>query len=423
MTTQPSDGPHVSESAAPPGCPAHTGLTRLYGPDVSSDPYGVYARLRKQFGSVAPVLLEGDAPAWLVLGYRENRRVLERPSHFSRDSRGWRDWKEGLIPDTSPIMPMIGWRPDCVSQDGPAHRRLRKAVTDSLQASVSRGVRRHIVHYANKQIDAFADTGSADLVAQYADYLPMLVLTRIFGLTEDEGRELVRSSAQVVKGGEDAHAHNARIEEIIARLAQRKTEEPGSDFTTHLIGHDAALDAEEVLSHLRLVLVAAHTTTSNLLARVLEQILSRPSHLTDLASGQIKTTAVVEEVMWNTPPLAVMPGRFAITDTELGGQHIKAGDLLILGLAAGNSDPEIRPDLSVEVRGNRSHLAFSSGPHECPGQGIGQAIIETAVEILLHRLPGMRLDAPPEQLTSTASTWEMRLDRLPVVFPPQGDSA
>ena len=120
--------------------------------------------------------------------------------------------------------------------------------------------------------------------------------------------------------------------------------------------------------------------------------------------------------MWNTPPLAVLPGRFATADCELGGHHIKEGDLLVLGLAAGNVDPEIRPDTASPCTGNQSHLAFSGGPHECPGQNIGQAIIETAVDVLLHRLPGLRLAVAPEELTSTASTWEARLDRLPVEF-------
>ena len=86
------------------------------------------------------------------------------------------------------------------------------------------------------------------------------------------------------------------------------------------------------------------------------------------------------------------------------------------GSPPGNLDPEIRPDTGVSVQGNQSHLAFSGGPHECPGQSIGQAIIETAVDVLLHRLPGLRLAVPTDELTSTASTWEARLDRLPVEF-------
>lgn len=415
MTDQLSNG-----SSAPRGCPvAHGGaddLTRLYGPDAALDPHSIYGRLRKEHGAVAPVLLEGDIPAWLVLGYRENRRVLDNARQFSRDSRIWRDWKEGRVEATSPLIQMLGWRPDCVSQDGEPHRRLRGAVTDNLQSIAGRGIRRHVTHFANKQIDAFADEGSADLVGDYAEYLPMLVLTRLFGLPAAEGHNLAVSCAQVIKGGEGALAHNDRIMEILGELAERKHAEPGADFTTGLLGHEASLDDDEILSHLRLVLITAHTTTSNLLARVLQLILTDTSRLAGLVSGQLNITTVVEEVMWNTPPLAVLPGRFATADLELAGHHIKEGDLLVLGLTAGNLDPEIRPDTGVSIQGNQSHLAFSGGAHECPGQNIGQAIIETAVDVLVHRLPGLRLAVPADDLTSTASTWEARLDSLPVEF-------
>nr|WP_168514366.1 cytochrome P450 [Streptomyces sp. S1D4-11]QIZ00093.1 cytochrome P450 [Streptomyces sp. S1D4-11] len=417
MNDQPSSAPDAPGGR---GCPvAHDGaghLTRLYGPGAATDPHGIYARLRKEYGALAPILLEGDVPAWLVLGYRENRRVLDNPSQFSRDARIWRDWKEGRVDATSPLIPMLGRRPDCASQDGEPHRRLRGAVTDNLGTISGRGIRRHVTHFAHRQIDAFADAGSADLVADYAEYLPMLVLTRLFGLPAAEGRNLAESCAHVVKGGEEALAHDDRILRILAELAERKRAEPGPDFTTGLIGHPADLDEEEILSHLRLVLIIAHTTTSNLLARVLQLILTDTSWLAGLASGQLDISTVVEEVMWNAPPLAVLPGRFAVGDLELAGYPVKEGDLLVLGLGAGNLDPEIRPDPGVRVQGNQSHLAFSGGAHECPGQNIGQAVIETAVDVLLHRLPDLRLAVPADALTSTASTWETRLDGLPVEF-------
>ncbi len=419
MNDQPPPPGHpLHDPGTAQGCPvAHGDMTRLYGPDAAVDPYGIYARLRAEHGPVAPVLLEGDTPAWLVLGYREVRRVLDNPLQFSRDSRIWRDGKEGRIEATSPLIPILGWRPDCVSQDGEPHRRLRGAVTDNLHAVVGRGIRRHIAHFANKQIDAFADAGTADLVADFAEYLPMLVLTRVFGLAASEGRTLAESCAHVIKGGADALAHNERIMGILGALAERKRQGPGADFTTGLIEHPAGLDEDEILQHLRLVLITAHTTTSNLLARVLQLILTDTSRLTGLVGGELNISAVVEEVMWNTPPVAVLPGRFATADLELGGMSIKEGDLLVLGLTAGNLDPEIRPDSGISVHGNQSHLAFSGGPHECPAQGIGQAIIEGAVDVLLHRLPGLQLAVPSEELTSTASTWESRLDSLPVAFP------
>ncbi|MEU9572775.1 cytochrome P450 [Streptomyces massasporeus] len=400
------------------GCPvAHHGgdLTRLYGPEAATDPGGIYERLRKEHGSVAPVLLEGDIPAWLVLGYRDSRRVLENPLQFARDARTWRDLREGRIADDSPLVPMLAWRPDCVSQDGEAHRRLRRAVNDALQSAAGRGVRRHAMRFANKQIDTFADSGRADLVADYADCLPMIVVARVLGLAEAEGRRLVESCAQVMRGGEDAVLHDGVIKEILGELAERRRSEPGSDLATGLLEHHAGLDHDEVVSHLRAVLIAAHVTT-NLLARVLALVLTDDSRLSGLISGQLNISAVVEEAMWNSPPLAVLPGRFAVGDVELGGHHVKEGDLLVIGLAPGNLDPEIRPELGVSVHGNQAHLAFGAGPHECPGQSIGMAVIEIAVDVLLHRLPGLRLAVPSGELTSTASTWMSLLDTLPVEF-------
>ncbi|MDT0433742.1 MULTISPECIES: cytochrome P450 [Streptomyces] len=414
MTEQPLNDP-----ATGGGCPVAHGagdLTRLFGPGTESDQAGIYERLRKEHGSVAPVLLEGDVPAWLVLGYRDARRVLDNPRQFSRDARTWRDWQEGRIEETSPLIPMLGWRPDCVSQDGEAHRRLRGAVNDGLLAASSRGVRRHATFFANQLIGSFSDVGRADLVSEYSEYLPMLVLTRILGLPAAEGRRLAESSIQVLKGGEDALVHNGRIMEILTELAERKSAEPGSDFTSALLAHPAGLDLDEVISHLRLVLIAGYNTTSNLLARVLQLVLTDTARLSGLVSGQLNITAVMEQAMWDTPPLAVLPGRFAAADLELGGHQLQEGDLLVLGLTAGNVDPEIRPDPTVSVQGNQSHLAFSAGPHECPGQNIGQSIIEVAVDVLLHRLVGLRLAVPAEELSSTASTWESRLDSLPVEF-------
>ncbi|MEV6999128.1 cytochrome P450 [Streptomyces sp. NPDC093982] len=412
MNAQPLNDPD-----APRGCPfGHdTELTRLYGPEAATDPRGIYERLRKEHGSVAPVLLEGDITAWLVLGYRDSRRVLDNPLQFPRDARIWRDWREGRVAENSPLVPMLAWRPDCVSQDGEAHRRLRGAVSDGLQSAADRGVRRHATYFANKQIDAFADSGRADLVADYADYLPMLVTARILGLAEAEGRRLVESCAQVMKGGEDAVTHDGVIREIFGELAERRRSEPGSDLATGLLEHHAALDHDEVVAHLRAVLIAAHVTT-NLLARVLELVLTDASRLAGLVSGELNISALVEEAMWNSPPLAVLPGRFAASDVELGGHRIEEGDLLVLGLAPGNLDPEVRPDPGVSVQGNQAHLAFGAGPHECPGQNIGMSIIEIAVDVLLHRLPGLRLAVPPEELTSTASTWMSLLDSLPVEF-------
>jgi hypothetical protein len=127
----------------------------------------------------------------------------------------------------------------------------------------------------------------------------------------------------------------------------------------------------------------------------------------------------VEQSLWNEPPFSTVFAYFAKQDTELGGRRIRQGDGLLFGIAPGNVDPRVRPDLSANMQGNRSHLAFGGGPHECPGQEIGRAIADTGVDALLMRLPDIRLDIDEDELSWTESLASRHLVELPVRFEPR----
>ncbi|WP_051939836.1 cytochrome P450 [Phaeacidiphilus oryzae] len=414
------------EVSPPPSCPAHgsyaevakEGLPRLYGPVAEADPEGIYNHLREQYGSVAPVALNGDVPAWLVLGYREAMDVARTPTRFTRDARLWTDLLQGLLPSDSPLIPMVGWRPDAVSQDGPEHRRLRSALNDSINRFDRLGMRRFIRHYSEQLIDGFAGDGQADLAAQYAGYLPMMVMTRMVGLSEEYGPRLVQASSDMVSGTERALTANQFVGDTLTELVRERHHAPGYDLASWLIEHEAALNDDEVMNHLRLVMIAANETTTTLIANTLRMVLTDPRFRASLTGGLMTVPDAVEQVLWDEPPLQVCPARFATEDTELADRRIRAGDILLLGLAAGNTDPYIRPDPAKPMEGNRAHLAFSRGPHECPGQDIGRAITEIAVDTLLARLPDIRLAVPEEELSYTSSTWARHLDALPVRYAP-----
>lgn len=66
-----------------------TSAVRLYGPEFQRDPAGLYARIKREYGPVAPVLLDGDLPAWFVCGYREVHQVTSDSQLFARDTRRW----------------------------------------------------------------------------------------------------------------------------------------------------------------------------------------------------------------------------------------------------------------------------------------------------------------------------------------------
>ncbi|MER7466599.1 cytochrome P450 [Streptomyces sp. NPDC097981] len=423
MTVPPADRATTEPGLVPPpGCPAHSatgagGVTRLHGAAAETDPMGLYEKLRADHGPVAPVLLEGDVRAWLVLGYLENRDVATRSTQFSRDPRTWHGWRSGEIdPETSPLVPMIGWRPDCVCADGEEHQRLRGAVTAALNQFDQRGIRRHITRFAHQLIDEFSESGRMELVGEFAEPLPMLVLTHLLGMSDEDGPKLVHAARDLFKATETSLASNAYVLETLKELVAAKRVLPGQDIASVLMAHPAGLSDEEVQHHLRLILLAGYETTANLMANVLRMSVTDPRFRGSLAGGQMTLPEAVEQVLWDEPPLMVCPGRWATGDTTLGGQEIKAGDMLLLGLAAGNVDQAVRQDPSTRVHHNRAHLSFSAGAHECPGQDIGRVIADTGIDILLTRLPDISLAVPESQLTWRSSTWARHLTALPVKF-------
>ncbi|WP_354643112.1 cytochrome P450 [Kitasatospora camelliae] len=425
MTTSPTADDALTP---PPGCPAHGlvgpasgglgpgGIRRLFGPEAEADPTTLYEKLRAEHGAVAPVLLHGDLPAWLVLGHRENLDVARTPSRFSRDSRRWSAFQHNRVAPDSPLMPMVAWQPLCVFADGAEHKRLRGAVTESLDMFDRRGVRRYVARFADQLIDGFAASGEADLVSQFAEHLPMLVMTQLLGMPDEYGPRLVDAARDLMKGTETAVASNDYVVEMLRQLVDRKRSAPGADLTSWLLQHPAGLGEDEVLEHLRLILVAANETTVNLIADTLRMVLTDRRFRSSLSGGHMTLPDALDQVLWDSPPLSAVPGRWATGDTELGGKQIKAGDMLLLGLAAGNVDPAIRPDLSEPLYGNRSHLAFSSGPHECPGQDIGRAIAEAGIDTLLIRLPDVRLAIDEDQLSWNSAWLSRHLAELPVEF-------
>ncbi|MFI5873198.1 cytochrome P450 [Streptomyces sp. NPDC051445] len=415
-------GPRDLALDPPPGCPAHVrgpgGLARLYGPGAE-DLNELYERLREEHGPVAPVLIHDDLPMWMVLGHAENLRMVRTPSHFTKDSRIWSQLLDDRVRPDHPLMPHIAWQPICAHAEGDEHKRLRGAVNSAMATIDDRSVRRYINRSSQRLVNRFCEEGRADLVGDFAEHLPMAVMCHILGMPDEYNDKMVHSARDALKGTETALASHEYVVQALARLTARRRAEPEEDFTSHLVTHPAGLTDDEVREHLRLVLFAAYENTVNLLSNVLRMVLTDPRFLAQLNGGQMTVAEAVEQSLWDEPPFSTIFGYFAKQDTELGGQRIRRGDGLFFAPAPGNVDPRVRPDLSAHMQGNRSHLAFGSGPHECPGQDIGRAIADVGVDALLMRLPDIQLDCEEEELRWTMSIASRHLVELPVRFEPK----
>ncbi|MEU1083788.1 cytochrome P450 [Streptomyces sp. NPDC005908] len=404
----------------PPGCPAHGrgpgGLARLH---ESDDLKRLYEHLRAEHGPVAPVLIHDDLPLWVVLGHAESQQLVRSPAQFCKDSRIWSALRDGLVKPDHPLMPHIAWQPMCAHAEGEEHRRWRGAIDTAVAATDFRSLRRHVNRSVQRVVNRFCEAGEADLVSQYAEHLPMAVMCHVLGMPDEYDDRMVQAARDMIRGTETAIASNAFVMAALERLTARRRAEPLGDFAGHLVSHPAGLTDEEVSQHLRVVLIAAYEATANLLANVLRQVLIDPRFRSQLNGGQMTVPQAVEQLLWDEPPFSTIFAYYAKQDTELGGRRIRKGDGLLFAPAPANVDPRVRPDPTADMQGNRSHLAFGGGTHECPGQDIGRVIAEVGVDALLMRLPDVELSVTEEELTFTESIASRHLVSLPVHFTPR----
>jgi cytochrome P450 len=409
---RPADGPPPSSR-----CPAHPQVAPVYN-DQMQDPPGLYRRLRQEHGPVAPILLDGDVPAWLVLGYRELHRVTSDTSLFSHDSRHWHAWEH--IPADWPLIPFVGYRPTMLMSDGEEHRRRSDAVRYALESVDPFELNLQCERVADELIDAFAGSGQADLMAGYADQVPLRVMTRLFGLDKAESEALRRDVTLVGSGVSESYAAMQRVEERMAALVRRARKSPGPSIPGRLVAHAAALTDEEAVSDLNGVVYAGNQATTDWIGNALWLMLTDERFETHLAGGRRSVGQALNEVLWEEPPGPAFIGRWAIQDTVLGGQRIRRGDCLVLGLGAANADPKVRVGFDAGMSGNQAHMAFGSGEHMCPNsaQEMAQAMAGTAIEVLLDRLPDITLSASPEQIPWRSSILQRGVVTMPVAFTP-----
>ncbi|MEV5749131.1 cytochrome P450 [Actinoallomurus sp. NPDC052308] len=418
-----TDAQSPADEARPAGTPpaehlAHADAVRLYGPQYQENPTELYREMRRTHGPVVPVLLEGDVPAWLVIGYRELYHVLSNPKLFVRDSRRWNAWDR--IPPDWPLMAFIAYQPSVLFTDGPEHQRHSAAISAALAAVDQFELRSQCERIADELIDSFAARGEADLMARYAHPMPVLVSAELFGLPKTEAPDLARDVMAAMNGGDGAIEAYQRFAAAMLRLLAAKRERPGPDIPSRLLDHPAGLTDEELTHDLIITMTAGQDAMANWIGNTLRLMLTDDRFAVTLSGGRRSAGQALNEVLWEDTPGQNSLGRWATQDTHLGGRLIKAGDGIVLGLAGANADPQVRPESSAGALGNHAHMAFAHGEHGCPHPApeIAEIIAQTAVEVLLDRLPDVRLTVSPDELRWRPSMQMRGLTALPVTFTP-----
>jgi cytochrome P450 len=126
----------------------------------------------------------------------------------------------------------------------------------------------------------------------------------------------------------------------------------------------------------------------------------------------------VEELLRFHSPMPDGLPRVAMEDVVVAGTRIRAGEGLLVCVAAANWDERTfdRPD-EVEIgRGAaRQHLSFGHGIHRCIGQWLARAEIEIALREVAQ-IPTLRLAVPVEQIRFREDSFIGGVRELPVTW-------
>lgn len=284
----------------------------------------------------------------------------------------------------------------------PRHTRLRGLVLRAFTSRKIKALAPEIDALSHQLIDAFPE-GEFDLLPQFAQHLPVIIIARLLGVPEAMSDQLLVWSNAMVRmyiagrsrADEDAANTAARdFTTFLRGYIDARRDDPRDDLITSLIAAEEdgeRLTTDELITTCILTLNAGHEATVHTIGNGVKALLEAgfgwPSH----------TDAAVEEIMRFDPPLHMFT-RYVYEEVEVFGHAFQRGDQVGLLLASANHDGEVwdRAREFNPSRAVRPHAAFGGGLHFCVGAPLARLELQRALPILFERCPGLALLGTPE---------------------------
>jgi cytochrome P450 len=333
--------------------------------------------------------------AWVVTRFADVREVLSDPVRFSNA----RLQEAGRAPGLPPMSPEERARQlagNLLAADPPDHTRLRRMLTPEFTVRRMRRLEPRIRDIVDEHLDAMERRGPpADLVAEFALPVPSLVICELLGVPYADRAEFqARSNRQLdlSRPVEDRMRAGRESRAYMAKLVAAAQADPGEDMLGMLVReHGADLTGDELVGIASLLLLAGHETTANMLGLGTLALLRHPDQLAIVRDEPERVDGAVEELLRWLTIVHTGTAKLATVDTEISGQRIAAGDLVLCALPTANRDPELRgdPDQLDVTRGGVGHVAFGHGIHHCLGAPLARMEMKIGFPALLRRFPGL----------------------------------
>jgi cytochrome P450 len=370
--------------------------------ELERDPYPVYARLRDE----EPVSWVPAVQLRLVTRHDDVRAVDLDSDSFTAAT------------EPSTLNRTMGT--NMLGSDG-AHQHWIRAVVEPpfRPRDVEERTQGMIPKLAHELIDEFAAQTTSDLFTSFADPMSVRSLRFMLGLDEVPWEDLLRWNQGMMPGlanfegdpAKQAPADQASAElgAAIGGVLDRLETEPDGSVLSWMLHHEEdgrRMSRDEIVANAKLMLSGGLQEPRDLIALVVWALGMHPGQLEAVRTDPRLIKSAVEETLRWAGPVGTST-RQATRDTELAGVALPQGALIGAVLSSANRDPRrwTDPDRFDVTRKEGAHLAFAIGSHFCLGAWFGRHMARVSLEILLERLPGLRLDPdrPP-----TLRGWEFR---------------
>lgn len=393
---------------------------------VLADPFPTYARLLES----APVRFEPTHDAWHIAGYEQVltaikdesalRAQIDRSDFLTR----WPDAQEEAI-----IVRKFfdSWM---LFKDPPHHTRIRALISRFYTRSRMAQFRPDVERVAARLLDAAAERGHMDVVADYAVPLAKVGLERLLGASGDELAEATRWSDEIA-GYMNVEATADTVRQVAPVILEVKRfaidfctrDDLPEDTVGGALGRAykrGVLDENELAATLTQNITGALAALAQFIAHATLRLLENSDQLQRLRSDASLTANAVEELLrYDCPFLLIV--RQSTRDIEVGEAKIPRDSMVGLMIGAANRDPHRFPDPGrLDLGREGKHLAFGYGAHYCLGAALSREVGEVAIGSLINRFPNMELVPGAERVASFGIRW---LKNLPIVLEGKTDLA
>jgi cytochrome P450 len=264
-----------------------------------------------------------------------------------------------------------------------------------------------------------------DLIAQFAYLLPVTLIADMLGVPPEDHRLFQQWSKQLVKGLDliDKTEVQAGLEEAIEAfnsyfsglIAARRTA-PKDDLLSALVAAEASgdrLSEPELYATCRLLLVAGHETTVNLIGNGVLALLRHDDQRRQLQNHPELIAPAIEELLRYDGPIQLI-SRTVLEEVVYQGHTLRQGQVVGFLIGAANRDPGQfeQPGQLDLTRRHNPHLAFGHGIHYCLGAPLARLEGQIAINTLLQDMP--KLTLATETLTYQDNFVFRGLEALPV---------